>query len=254
MQKTLLILLCTLLSSWAFADEETAKAHFSRANELYAAKKYEKAIEEYQAILDLGLENENLHYNLGNAFFKTNQLGKAILHFEKAKKLGAGFEDLTFNLEKARLEIVDEVTPIPVPFYEQGWNKLAGLFNAKGWAAFQIVALILLLSLLSLRFFKGSSSLPPLASNLGIGVFTVLLLVSIFAGNTQNKSQTLSNQAVILAVNSYVKSAPDANSTDLFVIHEGLKVGLTDEVGTWVQIRLADGKKGWVKKEVLEVI
>jgi hypothetical protein len=51
-----------------------------------------------------------------------------------------------------------------------------------------------------------------------------------------------------------VKSSPDATGTNLFVVHEGLKVKITDKLGEWVEIKLADGNKGWLLTETVERI
>jgi SH3-like domain-containing protein len=52
-----------------------------------------------------------------------------------------------------------------------------------------------------------------------------------------------------------VKSSPSAEaSTDLFILHEGTKVGVIDDVGTWKNIELADGRQGWIKSSDMEVI
>ncbi|HMD14583.1 MAG TPA: SH3 domain-containing protein, partial [Bacteroidota bacterium] len=50
------------------------------------------------------------------------------------------------------------------------------------------------------------------------------------------------------------KSAPDNQSTDLFVLHEGVTVEVLDAVGDWRKIRLADGKVGWMMLSNMELI
>jgi SH3-like domain-containing protein len=54
--------------------------------------------------------------------------------------------------------------------------------------------------------------------------------------------------------NVYIKSAPDPQSTDLFILREGIKVSLLDKEGDWQKIQLADGKVGWMMKSGLEEI
>jgi SH3-like domain-containing protein len=51
-----------------------------------------------------------------------------------------------------------------------------------------------------------------------------------------------------------VKSSPSEKGTNLFVIHEGLKVKITDKLGDWLEVRLADGNKGWLLTESVERI
>jgi SH3-like domain-containing protein len=39
--------------------------------------------------------------------------------------------------------------------------------------------------------------------------------------------------------------------TKLFIIHEGVKVSVSDEIDDYTEITLPNGKSGWVKKTVL---
>lgn len=61
-------------------------------------------------------------------------------------------------------------------------------------------------------------------------------------------------EAIVMDLVLNVKSSPDSKSGDLFVIHEGLKVAITDRVNEWVEIRLPNGDKGWVKAQSVEEI
>ena len=51
-----------------------------------------------------------------------------------------------------------------------------------------------------------------------------------------------------------VKSSPDKSSTDLFVLHEGTKVTVTDRLEDWCEVVIADGKKGWLECKTVETI
>jgi SH3-like domain-containing protein len=51
-----------------------------------------------------------------------------------------------------------------------------------------------------------------------------------------------------------IKSSPDISGTDIFVLHEGTKVWIIDEISDWREIKLSDGTKGWLKASDLEVI
>jgi SH3-like domain-containing protein len=44
-----------------------------------------------------------------------------------------------------------------------------------------------------------------------------------------------------------VRSSPDDTGTELFILHEGSKVKIGDMVGEWLEIRISDGNKGWIK-------
>ena len=63
-----------------------------------------------------------------------------------------------------------------------------------------------------------------------------------------------SHKAIITTPMISGKSSPDNSGTDLFVLHEGTKVTVEDEVGEWLEIRLSDGNKGWVPLNSLNII
>jgi len=62
------------------------------------------------------------------------------------------------------------------------------------------------------------------------------------------------HHAIIFAPSVYVKSAPDTQSKDLFILHAGTKVELANELDDWHKVHLPDGKQGWVKGKSLRVI
>jgi SH3-like domain-containing protein len=81
-------------------------------------------------------------------------------------------------------------------------------------------------------------------------VLPVLIILSIILYARYNRE--LSVQYGILVESVYsVKAAPDENSNDAFVAHEGLKMELIDKVGDWVKIKLPDGKVGWVESNAV---
>jgi SH3-like domain-containing protein len=81
--------------------------------------------------------------------------------------------------------------------------------------------------------------------------FTIISFVGMFQRLSDEKSDT---QAIITLQTVSVKSAPDDKSTDLFVLHEGVKVELLDYVAKWNKIKLLDGKVGWLEEDAVEVI
>ncbi|MBP5396326.1 MAG: SH3 domain-containing protein [Bacteroidales bacterium] len=51
-----------------------------------------------------------------------------------------------------------------------------------------------------------------------------------------------------------VRSMPDASGTELFTVHEGMKVRITDAVGDWSEAVFPNGSKGWVQTRQLTII
>ena len=61
-------------------------------------------------------------------------------------------------------------------------------------------------------------------------------------------------EAIVMSTAAPVKSSPDPQSKDIFVLHEGTKVAVGDSLGDWREIRIADGNKGWVQVSAIEMI
>ena len=61
-------------------------------------------------------------------------------------------------------------------------------------------------------------------------------------------------EAIIFSPTVTLKSSPDEKSVDLFVLHEGAKVEIIDNIGTWFEIRIANGSVGWLPVSSVEKI
>ena len=102
--------------------------------------------------------------------------------------------------------------------------------------------------------------LAPVASGRRTGFFVgiVMLVCASFSlgfSIWQKKDYMNADEAVVMRPVSSVKSSPSAeSSTDLFILHEGAKVVVLDEVGAWKKIELADGRQGWLPSDDMEVI
>jgi SH3-like domain-containing protein len=86
----------------------------------------------------------------------------------------------------------------------------------------------------------------------------VALLISVSAlvfSVWQKRDGMRADDAIVMRPVTSVKSSPSAeSSTDLFILHEGTKVRIVDEVGTWNNIELADGRQGWIRAADIEKI
>jgi tetratricopeptide (TPR) repeat protein len=244
--------LCTPGSLTASPVQEEAVA-FSAANELYRGLKYQEAARAYEKILAGGYESAALYYNLGNALFKAGNAPAAILNYERAKRLAPRDEDIGHNLALANLKIVDRIEPIPRLFFVEWWEALVGAASASAWGTAAIAALWV--SVILLALFRVSRGRLLRRLTLIPGLLALLFVILAFtAGRIQDDRESSEVAAILFAATAPVKSAPDAGSTDLFVLHEGVRVDLLDAVGEWRKIRLADGKIGWLPVADLKVI
>jgi len=224
---------------------------FEAGNNAYVQGNYPQAIESYEALLNI-LDDGKVHYNLGNAYYKTGDYARAILHYEKSLKHFPNDKDIQHNLAIANLQTIDKIDPRPEFFLLTWWKNIASIFNADTWAVLFLIILWLSV-LIFLAFVLTASGLKKLIFLSGTASFTlsvILLLLTI----TQHLYETSQNNAIILAPSASVKSAPLTGGTDLFIIHEGLKVKILDTENDWIRICLPDGKEGWVPTGMAGII
>jgi tetratricopeptide (TPR) repeat protein len=250
MRKYLLIILL-LIASVAHADDNAAL--LEKGNNAYKGKFYQQAIDCYLKVVKAGFEAPQLYYNLGNAYYKLNDYPSAILYFEKAKRLRPGDEDIIFNLKVANTKITDKIDAIPEFFLVRWYKGLLNIFSFNTWAILGIILLVVFLGIFTLYLFSTTLKIRKLAFWFSALPFILTILFFIFA-QTQFSSLNNTTEAIIFSPSVTAKSTPDANSTDLFVIHEGTKVKVTDNVGEWSEIKIENGSKGWVSTSTFKVI
>jgi tetratricopeptide (TPR) repeat protein len=225
----------------------------NKANEFYQQNKFEKAADLYQKLVDENYEGTALYYNLGNAYYKLNKIGYAILNYEKALRLSPGDDDVQHNLALANSKTADKIDTLPQFFLFNWWESLLALFSVSEWtwAAYSFY-LILLISIGAFFFIRNPRvQRYSLFTSFGFGV--IFLLTAVLLVINLNRDLNVKD-AIITEPAVTVKLAPDKDSNDAFVVHEGLKIRVMDKVDNWLKIRLNDGKIGWMPENDLKII
>lgn len=225
----------------------------AKANKSYSQGNYQESIELYEQVLEGDYEAPQLYYNLGNSFFKTNNIPAAILNYERAKRLSPNDEDILFNLKLANLKTVDKTETIPPLFFKSWWNDLANMFSGDRWAIYTITSFWICIILIWAFVISKKTALRKLSFGLS-AIFLVLTILSLTFAYQKYRDVHSQDEAIVFSVSVIVKSSPDENGTDLFLLHEGTKVMIMDEIGEWNKIMLSDGSVGWLRKETVEII
>jgi len=251
MKKTTLLIVLVLPTIFSFASEN--QLVIAKANKAYTDGLYTNAAELYKQVLSSGNVSWELYYNLGNSYYKLNDFTSAILYYEKAKKLDPGNEDINFNLKVANSKITDKIEPLPEMFYKKWHRNVVEWFPADSWA--RIVIIFFILALFSALFYFVSGRIFLKKSGFWAGIMFFLFSLFSFHFAYQNY-QTLqdNSEAIVFSPTITVKSSPDEKSIDLFVLHEGTKVKILDNIGNWYEIRIANGSVGWLQVSSLEKI
>lgn len=224
-----------------------------RADSAYAQEHYQQAIADYEALLKSGV-SADLYYNLGNAYYRTDNITKAILNYERALLLSPGDDDIRFNLQMARSKTIDKITPQSEMFFVTWYHSLVNLMSVDAWARTALFTLAIAIVLVLLYLFSDRMWLRKLGFFGALALVIVFLLSNLFAFQQKHKL-THRTGAIVITSAAAVKSTPSKNGTDLFILHEGTCVTMTDQsMREWKEIRMADGRKGWIETRQIETI
>ncbi|MCI7313375.1 MAG: BatD family protein [Prevotella sp.] len=223
------------------------------ADDEYAKGNYQQAIKDYQEILKAGVSSE-IYYNLGNAYYRTDNITQALLAYERALQLSPGDNDIRFNLQYARSKTIDKITPETEMFFVTWYHSLVNFTSVDRWANTAIVSIVMAL-LLILVFLFAPQMWARKSGFYGSAVFLLLFVfANLFAFQQKHELETKQG-AIVIAPTVNVKKTPAASGTDVFVIHEGTRVDITDRgMNQWRGVKLADGREGWLKTSQIEEI
>ena len=248
----LLIFLLTALSLQS-AETPDHRELWNSGNEKYIQGDFTSALENYLKIEELGYSSSQLTYNIGNTYFKLGENGKAILYFERTLKLDPSDGDAERNLSLAKEYTLDKIESVP-EFILTTWIREAGyVFSSNGWAMLSLLfagifALLILLfryattsRIRKTSFFSGATAL-------------LFAIVSVMFAWNQKSDFTSHDTAIIMKPVSSVKSSPDNSGKTLFILHEGTKVKLLEQIGGWQRVELSDGRQGWIISVDIEII
>ncbi len=232
------------------AQSDSSYLLIQEGNKAYTESNFEKAINNYEQVINSGYSASELYYNLGNAYYRSLDYKSAILNYERALLSAPDDKNIITNLEFSRNHIQDRIEEIPKFFLFKWVDISVNLFSSKVWSIISITGFILFLILAILFLFSRTIIVRKLSFLLSISILFFSAL-SFYGGLVQNKKLTSHSQAIVFTSSVTVKSAPTSSGTDLFIIHEGLKVKIIDSTEGWKEIQLSDGKIGWLPEETI---
>lgn len=226
---------------------------FQAANQLYQEGKYEEAVNLYLTIDSMDVEAASLYYNIGNAYFRSNKLGKARLYYERALLLRPFDEDLRSNLKYLESMLADRLDEVPEFFIKRWMRSFVHVIHSNTWAMMSLLSfLIFFLGGLAYIF---SKTIRMKKTGFFVSVVFIILSLLFFGLGRKNYNQSVEpGTAIVMEESQLVKSSPRTSGKDLFILHSGTKVWLENSLDSWVEIRISDGRKGWVPVSSVEFI
>ena len=250
--RNFLLIFAIAFTTSCIAQKENS--YIDKGNKAFENNNYTDAENDYKTAITENPESVAGKYNLGNSYYKADDIARAILNYERALLLEPGNADIRANLEIARSKTIDKVIPVPEVFFVSWTKSLINCLSVDAWAKLGIVFFVLLLVSFYLFFFSKQITGKKVGFIAGIVFLVLVILSNVFAA--QQKGELMErNEAIVLAPSVTVRSTPSESGTSLFILHEGRKVEIKDNsMREWKEIRLEDGKVGWVPASAIEGI
>ena len=245
MRKILMLFLVSFFHCFvAFGQEKDTT--FENANAAYNAGQFEKAVMLYKQILETGKHSAELYYNLGNSYYRLNQVGESIFYFEKAKQLQPTDEDINVNSSFAQNMAIDAVEVLPKSQVTQLKDSIIELFSQEGWAYFIVLLAWLLVLFWGLYLWN---KIPFIKRTFFVSslVLALFLIGSLFIAVIKSANTADTTYGILFNEKMEVWAEPNSRAEVLFLLHEGTKVQMLDELQDWQKIRIANGSEGWIK-------
>ena len=224
---------------------------FSQANAQYAEGNYAEAAAQYEQVI-VEQPSAEAYYNLGNAYFKQGELAQAILAYERALRIEPSYKDAKHNLLFAQSRIVDNIEDTQ-SFFLSNWLKaIRNALNQQTWMILSIALFICMLIGFFLFAFSQTVWVRKTAFYTSLVALLISLVACINAGSLHHRD-TARAEAIITQGIVNAKSSPDRSGTDLFTVHEGTKVEITETIGDWCCIHVGN-YIGWMPLAHLERI
>ncbi len=230
-------------------SEKGALLHlFYRGNAFYEEGRYDKAIEEYEKLLEQGFESGNLYFNLANSYYKQDKPGKAVLNYERAKRLIPRDGDLKANEKFALSGITASSSGQSGPFLRRVSGKIDNFTINETTIFISLVYTCVMVLFLILIF------MPQFRNYLYSGIIIALIVLVLSSLSLYSRISLLDKEAVIIAARAESRFEPFDDATIHFTLHEGAKITVIQAKKEWTKIKRPDGKIGWIRTETSELI
>lgn len=223
------------------------------ADDEYKKENYQQAIRDYEELLKNGA-SADLYFNLGNAYYRTDNITRAVLNYERALQLSPGDEDIRFNLQMARSKTIDKITPKSEMFFITWYKSLVNLTSVDGWARTAIISIAVALVLVLCYLFAHKVLLRKVGFY-GAAILVVVFILSNIFAYEQKCLLTNNTGAIVISPSASLRKTPVANSESNTIIHEGTRLEIVDDtMKDWKQVKLEDGREGWILSSHIERI
>lgn len=245
MRKIMILFLVSFFHCFGALGQEK-DITFDNANAAYNAGQFEKAVMLYKQILESGQHSAELYFNLGNSYYRLNQVAESIFYFEKAKQLEPTDQDINVNSAFAQNMAIDAVEVLPKSQVTQLKDNIIEFFSQEGWAYFIILLAWLFVLFWGLYLWN---KIPFIKRTFFVTslILAFLLIGSLFIAVIKSANTSYTTYGILFNEKIEVWAEPNSRAEVLFLLHDGTKVQMLDQLQEWQKIRIANGSEGWIK-------
>ncbi len=226
---------------------------FEKGNTAYNEGNYNKAIVNYEAILNSGETSAELYFNLANTYYKLNNVAPSIYYYEKALQLDPNDKEILNNLEFAKNMAIDDIEEVEKGGLTKIINNTISVLSYSGWAETAVACSALFAVLFLLYYFSLGTRFKRLYFTFSM-IFIFIAIVSVGFAFQQKSYIESSNFAVVFAEEAPVRSEPNLRSDELFLLNEGTKIEVLETFQDWIRLELANGAVGWIDKNDVRLL
>lgn len=248
--KQLIPIILLLVSFFGNAQNE---ALFSQATDSYNNGDYQKAIDYYLGILENGKHSSELYFNLGNTYYKLNQIAPSIYNYEKALLLSPNDAEIKNNLSYAQNMTLDAIETLPETGLAKIYKSITEIMSFDEWSYTAVVFMILFALLYIAFYYFRYATQKRIAFISSIAALFISLGSAAFAFVQYNDFKS-DQPAIVFSSEVQIKAEPNQRSEQIFILHEGTKVNVLEELNEWKKIKIVDGKTGWVTSESIRLL
>lgn len=247
MKKLLLFLLILLTYTISFAAD-SYNSWWQAANKFYAQKEYDSAAAYYEKIAAQNPNDATVYYNLGNTYYRLNLVGPAVLNYERALKINPDNKEAQDNLYLTQNRISNRILSEPDIFFVRWWKSCTASGKANTWAVISLIFFLAFIAFILANRLRRAN----IPVQVNAGLFVVFLLCLLIAYSAAN-NKAGHNHAVVMQNDAPFMAAPQ-NGKAQSLVPEGTKVYVEGENAQWLQVKLPDGRTGWIEKALLAKI
>lgn len=225
----------------------------ARASIAYDQGSFQQSISDYETLLSVYGSSSDLYYNLANAYFKDKNYAKAILNYERCLLYDPSNGDAKANLELAKLNCVDKIETIQPVIFKTWSDSISNLMSCNTWTNLSIIFFLVFAICTFAYFFMKKVTIRKIGFYSAIVSIILCFICNIYANQQQNKINNR-DYAIVINPSVTVKSSPADSGTQLFTVHEGLKVKVRSTLSDWSEVELSDGNVGWLPTSTIEKI